>query len=95
MNANRVLAVSASARALFTVVGFATMVLVSPIRHIWFFLTNWIGFQDRVFPQFVAYVGLGAGGIAILGFLIPGGGFGLVSSLLGVTWAILISIRVW
>jgi hypothetical protein len=61
---------------------------------IWFFLTNWIGLQDRALPQPMSYVGLGAGGIAMLGFVLPGGGFGLLSSLLGVIWAIWVSIRV-
>lgn len=65
------------------------------ISGMWFLLTNWFGLQERIFPQVVAYVGVGAGGIAMLGLLLPGGGFGLVSSLLGVLWAILVSIQVW
>jgi hypothetical protein len=36
---------------------------------------------------------LGAGAIALLGFVLPGGGFSLLGVLLGVIWAILIGLQ--
>ncbi len=56
---------------------------------LWFALANWLTLRNRAFSQWVAYIGLSAGMIALPGFVIPGGGFSLLSLLLSVIWGVL------
>jgi hypothetical protein len=49
---------------------------------LWFALANWF-----------AYIGLGAGVVAFPGFVIPGGGFGLLSLLLSAIWGVLVGFQ--
>ena len=69
---------------------FAAAITVSGL---WFALANWIALRNHALPQFVAYLGLAAGVIALLGFVLPGGGFSPLGLLLGALWAILVGVR--
>lgn len=76
--------------ALVTNRAFAAAITVSGL---WFALANWIALRTHALPQFVAYVGLAAGVIALLGFVLPGGGFSPLGLLLSALWGILVGFR--
>jgi hypothetical protein len=70
-----------------------THIAAIAVLGIWLVLVSWVGLQNRNLPPSVSYLGIGAGCIALLGFVLPGGGFGLLSSLLSALWAILAGFR--
>jgi hypothetical protein len=70
-----------------------TLAAAITVSGLWFGLTNWFALQSKAWPRPVSILGLGAGAIALLGFVIPGGGFSLLGVLLGVIWAILVGLR--
>jgi hypothetical protein len=70
-----------------------TLAAAITISGLWLALTNWRLLRANIFSPYVAYLGLGAGVIALLGFVMPGGGFSLLSLLLAVPWAILLGLQ--
>jgi hypothetical protein len=69
---------------------FAAAITVSGL---WFTLANWMALQEHALPRVVPYLGLGAGLVALLGFILPGGGFGILSLLIGALWGILLGVH--
>jgi hypothetical protein len=63
------------------------------VSGLWFALGNWLALQARALPQTLAYLGLGAGLVALPGFLLPGGGFGILGLLLAALWGLLVAIH--
>lgn len=59
------------------------------VSGLWFAMVNLLALRNQALPQFIAYLGVGAGTVALLGFVLPGGGFSLLSLLLGALWGIL------
>lgn len=55
---------------------------------LWFLLANWVALHNRAIPAWVAYLGMGAGVIALPGFVLPGGGFSLLSLLFSAMWGV-------
>jgi hypothetical protein len=77
--------------ALITNRALATAVSVSGL---WFVLINWHFLRASIFSRFVAYVGLVTGVIALSGFVMPAGDFGVLSLLLlGVPWGIIVGLQ--
>jgi len=70
-----------------------TLAAAITVSGFWFGLTNWYALQNKVWPNPVPILGLGAGVVALLGFMIPGGGFSLLSILFGIIWAIWAGLR--
>ena len=70
-----------------------TLAAAITVSGLWFGLTNWFALQSKIWPSPVSFLGLGAGAIALLGFVLPGGGFSLLGVLLGVIWAIMIGLQ--
>jgi hypothetical protein len=69
---------------------FAAAITVSGL---WFALINWVALRGAVLPPFVSYLGIGAGMSALLGFILPGGGFSVLGLLLSALWGILAGFR--
>ena len=61
------------------------------VSGLWFALANWVALRSRALPQLVAYVGLGAGVIALSGFVLPE--LTLLGLLLSALWGILAGFR--
>lgn len=59
---------------------------------LWFFLANLNILKNKALPSVIAYLGLGAGVLALSGLLLPGGGLGLLGFLLGTIWGILVGL---
>jgi hypothetical protein len=58
------------------------------LSGIWFTVINWQLNGRHILPRFVPYLGIGAGILALPGFVLPGGGFSLLSLLLSALWGI-------
>lgn len=56
---------------------------------LWLLMTNLNIVKNKILPAVIAYLGLGAGILALSGLLLPGGGLGLLGFLLGTIWGIL------
>jgi hypothetical protein len=76
-----------------TLVMNRTQAAAITVSGLWFALTNWVALRSRVLPRLVSYIGLGAGVAALLGFVLPGGGFSLLGLLLSALWGILVGFR--
>jgi hypothetical protein len=64
------------------------------VSGLWFVLINWHLLRANILSRFIAYLGLVAGAIALTGFVLPAGDFGLLSLLLlGVPWGILVGVQ--
>lgn len=59
------------------------------VAGVWFLLANLVGLKSAAAPDAISYLGLAAGGLALFGFFLPGGGFGLFSSILMAAWGLM------
>jgi hypothetical protein len=76
-----------------SIISNRTLAASISVLGVWFLLINWIAVQSQLWPKPIAYLGAITGAIALLGFLLPGGGFGILSLLLGAIWGILTGIN--
>jgi hypothetical protein len=78
----------------FAVMTNRTLAAAIAVSGLWFVLVNWHFLRSGDFPRLLAYLGLGAGAIAMTGLVMPAGDFGAFSLLLlGVPWGILIGFQ--
>jgi hypothetical protein len=60
-----------------------TLAAAVTISGLWFSMVNLLLLRQQSLPPLLAYLGIGAGGVALFGFVLPGDGFSLLSHLLG------------
>ncbi len=63
------------------------------VSGLWLVLTNWHFLRVELFSPLIAYLGLAAGAVALLGFVMPAFLFGFLSLALGILWAILVGLQ--
>lgn len=66
-----------------------TLAAALTVAGFWFALANRAALNWQMLSRLVAYVGIAAGVIALPGFLLPGGGFSILSMLISVVWGVL------
>jgi hypothetical protein len=77
----------------FALVTNRTLAAATAVSGLWFVLVNWHFLRTGTFPRLLAYLGLGAGAIAMTGLVMPAGVGGFSLLLLGVPWGILIGFQ--
>jgi hypothetical protein len=60
-----------------------TLAAAVTVSGLWFSMVNLLLLRQQSLPPLLAYLGIGASGVALFGFVLPGGGFSLLSLLLG------------
>jgi hypothetical protein len=65
-----------------------TLAAAITVSGFWFSRVNLQLLREQSLPPLLAYLGIGAGGIALFGFVLPGGGFSMLSLLLSSVWRI-------
>ena len=63
------------------------------VSGLWLVLTNWHFLRAEFFSPLIAYLGLAAGAVALLGFVMSAGLLGLLSLALGILWGILVGLQ--
>jgi hypothetical protein len=65
-----------------------TLAAAVTISGFWFSMVNLLILRQQSLPPLLAYLGIGAGGVALFGSVLPGGGFSQLSHLIGCVWEI-------
>jgi hypothetical protein len=76
-----------------TIVSNQLLAAALTVSGLWLALTNWHFLRTELFSPLITYLGLAAGAVAVLGFVMPAGLFGLLSLTLGVLWGILVGLQ--
>jgi len=76
-----------------TIINNQLLAAALTVMGLWLMLTSWHLLRAQLFQPLIAYLGLVAGAIAMLGFVMPAGLPGLLSLLLAVFWGILMGLH--
>ena len=63
------------------------------VSGLWLVLTNWHFLGEKLFSPLIAYLGLAAGAVALLGFVMPAALFGLLSLAISILWGFLVGLQ--